>query len=79
MRGILKIATLFLFITLISGFHLLKHFDKDVERIKNHHIAGDTSRVFSTFMKMLFHTQTLYKELDILHPNNKINLPGNCN
>jgi len=78
MRGLLKILAICLLITLISGFHMLKHFDKDIERIKTHFKAGDTSGVFSVFMKMLFQTQTLYKELDILHPKNKVIPLGNC-
>lgn len=63
-----KIAILCLVIITITCSHVLKHFDRDISHIRDHLKSGDTSRVFSTFMKMLFQTKMIYEELDIIHP-----------
>ena len=79
MKLILKVFTCLALISLISGFHVLKHFNKDIDAIKHHFKEGDTSKVFSTFMKMLYHTRTLYDEMKIPHP--KLQAPpdnANC-
>ena len=57
-----------LLLTLVTSFHVLKHFDQDIANIKHHYKIGDTSRVFSILMKMFYHTKTLANELKIPHP-----------
>jgi hypothetical protein len=68
MKVIAKLATFLLLVAAVSGMHVLKHFDEDIARLKGHYQEGDTSRVFSIFMKMLLHTSTLYQELKLPHP-----------
>lgn len=69
MKPILNFFLAFLLLTLASGVHVLRHFEHDVSKIREHFHKGDTSRVFSIFMKMLYHTTSLYKELNINHPH----------
>ncbi len=56
-------------LALAMGTHVLHHFEKDIAAVKTYYQSGETSKVFSIFMKMLIQTQTLYSELDIQHPN----------
>jgi hypothetical protein len=49
--------------------HILHHFERDIASIKTNYVSGETSKVYSTFMKMLIQTKTLYEELDIHHPH----------
>ena len=74
----MKIVLLCLF-ALAMSTHVLHHFEKDITAIKSYYKSGETSKVYSIFMKMLVQSKTLYEELDIIHP--KINSPprdGNC-
>jgi hypothetical protein len=51
------------------GMHVLHHFERDIAAIKTFYRSGETSKVYSIFMKMLIQTKTLYEELDIVHPH----------
>jgi hypothetical protein len=68
MKLIFSLMLLLLILNEGTAMHVLKHFDQDIMRIKEYYAEGDTSRVFSIFMKMLIQTKSLYKELNIPHP-----------
>ena len=68
MKLIAKILLCCILLSLASGFHVLRHFDKDIVNIKQHLKEGHTSGVFSLLMKMLVHTRTLYQEMKIPLP-----------
>jgi hypothetical protein len=71
MKLIFSLILLLLILNEGTAMHVLKHFDQDIMRIKEYYAEGDTSRVFSIFMKMLIQTKSLYKELNIPHPEIK--------
>jgi hypothetical protein len=62
----MRTTAIFIFAALllsVSAIHVLPHFNKDVSVIQDLYRQGHTSKVFSTFMKMLVHTRTLQQEL----------------
>lgn len=69
MKYVLILLLLVLVLHQGSSMHALKHFDLDIEKVKEYHAKGDTSRVFSIFMKLLVQTKLIYQELDIIHPH----------
>lgn len=74
----MKIVLLCL-LALAMGTHVLQHFEKDITAIKGYYSSGETSKVYSIFMKMLVQSKTLYEELDIIHPKiNEAPAEGNC-
>lgn len=63
MKHIFTLILLILAVHQSTSMHLLKHFEQDIVKIKEFHAKGDTSRVFSIFMKLLVQTKMIYKEL----------------
>ena len=63
-----KVLTLCLFLVFLNAFHVLNHFHRDIHHIQLTYHRGDTSQVFSIFMKMLLQTKTLSDELQFQHP-----------
>lgn len=73
----LKLLLILLLAVTLSA-NVLKHFERDIAAIKIHYSAGETSKVYSIFMKMLLQTKTLYEELEILHPHVPKTTATNC-
>ena len=55
-----KLLVGLLLVAAISA-HVLRHFERDIQIIRDHYSAGETSKVYSILMKMLIQTDTLYK------------------
>jgi hypothetical protein len=72
-----KLLVALLLVVTLSG-HVLRHFDRDIQLIKEHYSAGETSKVYSILMKMLIQTHTLYEELDIIRPHLPPPASQNC-
>lgn len=64
-----RVLLVCLLIVGLSCSHLLQNFHQDISELRQHHHAGDTSRVFSILMKLFVQTKMLYTDIGIPEPH----------